>query len=54
MIAMLHVRPADRPIFIALGFTLIILLIGTGYTLSTTGTMPLLQPKYLMQQLKIV
>jgi ribose transport system permease protein len=53
MIAMLHVRPADRPIFIALGFTLIILLIGTGYTLSTTGTMPLLQPKYLMQQLQI-
>jgi ribose transport system permease protein len=46
-------RPADRPVFIALGFTLIILLIGTAYTLSTTGTAPLLQPSYLMQQLQI-
>ncbi|MGV8950531.1 MAG: ABC transporter permease [Cypionkella sp.] len=46
-------RPADRPVFIALGFTLIILLIGTAYTLSTTGTAPLLQPTYLMQQLQI-
>lgn len=43
----------NRPIVIALGFTLVILLIGTGYTLSTTGTLPLLQPAYLMQQLQI-
>lgn len=47
------IRPADRPVFIALGFILIILLIGTAYTLSTTGTVPLLQPTYLMQQLQI-
>jgi ribose transport system permease protein len=43
----------DKPLAIALGFTLVILLIGTGYTLSTSGTMPLLQPTYLMQQLQI-
>ncbi len=53
MIALPRIRPADRPIIIALGFTLIILLIGTAYTLSTTGTMPLLRPTYLMQQLQI-
>lgn len=44
---------ADKPLAIALGFTGVILLIGTGYTLSTSGTMPLLQPTYLMQQLQI-
>lgn len=43
----------DKPLVIALGFTLVILLIGTIYTLSTSGTMPLLQPTYLMQQLQI-
>jgi ribose transport system permease protein len=43
----------DRPLGIAFGFTLVILLIGTGYTLSTSGTAPLLQPTYLMQQLQI-
>ena len=48
-----RIRPADRPIFIALGFTVVILLIGTAYTLSATGMMPLLQPGYLMQQLQI-
>lgn len=43
----------NKPLFIAAGFTLVILLIGTGYTLSTDGTAPLLQPTYLMQQLQI-
>ena len=46
-------KTEDKPLFIAAGFTLVILLIGTGYTLSTSGTMPLLQPTYLMQQLQI-
>lgn len=44
---------ADKPLAIALAFTLVILLIGTGYTLYTSGTMPLLQPTYLLQQLQI-
>jgi ribose transport system permease protein len=43
----------DKPLIIAAGFTLVILLIGTGYTLSTQGTAPLLQPTYLLQQLQI-
>lgn len=43
----------DRPVWIALGLTLAILCIGTGYTLTTTGTAPLLQPTYLLQQLQI-
>lgn len=43
----------DKPLVIAAGFTLVILLIGTGYTLSTQGTAPLLQPTYLLQQLQI-
>lgn len=43
----------DKPLIIAAGFTLVILLIGTVYTLATDGTAPLLQPAYLMQQLQI-
>jgi ribose transport system permease protein len=43
----------DKPLVIAAGFTLVILLIGTGYTLTTDGTAPLLQPTYLLQQLQI-
>ena len=46
------IKPVDRPILIALGFTLVILAIGTGYTLATTGTAPLLSPGYLLQQLQ--
>lgn len=45
--------PEDKPLVIAAGFTLLILLIGTVYTLSTSGTVPLLQPTYLLQQLQI-
>lgn len=43
---------ADRPLVIAFGFILVILAVGTVYTLSTTGTMPLLTPKYLLLQLQ--
>lgn len=46
-------KAEDKPLFIAAGFTLVILLIGTGYTLTTNGTAPLLQPTYLLQQLQI-
>ncbi|RYE51855.1 MAG: ABC transporter permease [Hyphomicrobiales bacterium] len=49
----MKLAPQDRPLAIALGFTLVILAVGTGYTLYTSGTMPLLQPTYLMQQLQI-
>jgi ribose transport system permease protein len=45
--------PADRPLVIALGFTLAILATGTAYTLATSGTAPLLSPVYLVQQLQI-
>lgn len=47
------VSAENKPIAIALTFILVILLIGTGYTLSTTGTAPLLSPNYLLQQLQI-
>lgn len=47
------VSAENKPIIIALAFILVILLIGTGYTLSTTGTAPLLSPNYLLQQLQI-
>lgn len=43
----------DKPLIIAAGFTFMILLVGTAYTLATDGTAPLLQPTYLMQQLQI-
>ncbi|WP_137109138.1 ABC transporter permease [Rhodobacter sp. SY28-1] len=48
-----RIKSEDKPLVIAAGFTLVILLIGTGYTLSTQGTAPLLQPTYLLQQLQI-
>ncbi|WP_394179800.1 ABC transporter permease [Yoonia maritima] len=47
------VSPENKPIFIALGFTLVIILIGTGYTLITQGAAPMLMPSYLAQQLQI-
>ncbi len=46
-------KAEDKPLVIAAGFTLVILLIGTGYTLMTQGSAPLLQPTYLLQQLQI-
>jgi ribose transport system permease protein len=42
----------NRPIVIASLFIVVILLAGTVYTLSTTGTAPLLSPNYLLQQLQ--
>ncbi|AZL60004.1 ABC transporter permease [Tabrizicola piscis] len=49
----MRVAREDKPLMIALGFTLVILAVGTGYTLTTNGTAPLLQPTYLLQQLQI-
>lgn len=43
----------DKPIRYALGFIVLILLIGTGYTLMTQGTMSFLSPNYLLQQLQV-
>ena len=43
----------DRPILIAALFIVVILIAGTGYTLSRFGSAPLLSPNYLLQQLQI-
>lgn len=43
----------DRPIVIASGFILVILAIGTAYTLSTQGTASFLSLTYLLQQLQV-
>jgi ribose transport system permease protein len=45
-------RPDDKPILIAASFILVILAVGTGYTLATQGTAPLLSVSYLLQQLQ--
>jgi ribose transport system permease protein len=49
----LRLRPDDKPVVFAAGFVLLILLVGTGYTLYTQGSAPLLQPQYLLQQLQV-
>jgi len=46
-------RPDDRPILLAAGFVLLVLLAGTAYTVATQGNAPLLQPQYLLQQLQV-
>jgi ribose transport system permease protein len=43
----------DRPILIAALFIVVILIAGTGYTMSRFGSAPLLSPNYLLQQLQI-
>jgi ribose transport system permease protein len=43
----------DRPILYAGGFVLLILAVGTAYTLATQGTATLLSPAYLLQQLQV-
>ena len=48
----LRLKPDDRPIAIAAGFILVILALGSGYTLMTLGTVPLLTPNYLLTQLQ--
>lgn len=47
-----RLKPEDKPVIIASCFVLVILAIGTGYTLATQGTAPLLSPNYLLQQLQ--
>jgi ribose transport system permease protein len=44
--------PENRPILIAAAFVLVILALGSAYTLATQGTAPLLSPAYLLQQLQ--
>jgi ribose transport system permease protein len=48
-----RIGPDDRPVLFAAGFVVLILLAGTGYTLATQGSAPLLQPTYLLQQLQV-
>ncbi|AEI95705.1 MULTISPECIES: ABC transporter permease [Roseobacter] len=45
--------PENKPIVIASGFIVVILAIGTSYTLATQGTATLLSPTYLLQQLQV-
>ena len=45
--------PEDKPILIAGAFILVILAIGTAYTLLTQGTASFLSPVYLLQQLQV-
>ena len=49
----LSLGPEDLPIAIAGGFVLVILAVGTAYTLYTQGTATLLSPVYLLQQLQV-
>ena len=42
-----------KPIVYASGFVLVILIVGTAYTLATQGTMTLFSPTYLLQQLQV-
>ncbi len=51
--ALARLHPENRPIAIAAGFVLVILALGTVYTLHAQGTAPLLSPNYLLQQLQI-
>jgi ribose transport system permease protein len=48
-----RMKSEDRPLVISSLFVLVILAIGTAYTLATQGMMPLLSPNYLLQQLQI-
>lgn len=50
---LLRIGPDDKPVLFAAGFVVLILLAGTGYTLATQGSAPLLQPTYLLQQLQV-
>lgn len=45
-------KSEDKPILIASAFILVILSVGTAYTLTTQGSAPLLSPGYLLQQLQ--
>ncbi len=50
---MAYLRSLDRPIVVACGFIVLILLAGTVYTLQTQGSATFLSPTYLLQQLKV-
>ncbi len=50
---MLNLSADDRPIAIASLFVLVILALGSGYTLATQGTLAFLSPLYLLQQLQV-
>ncbi|MDB5541561.1 MAG: transporter permease [Devosia sp.] len=47
-----RLRSDDLPIAISAGFVLVILALGSVYTLATLGTAPLLTPNYLLTQLQ--
>lgn len=50
---MLTLSSEDKPIVIAGAFVLVILAIGTAYTLAVQGTASFLSPTYLLQQLQV-
>ena len=49
----MRLKDEDRPILFASGFIVVILAVGTAYTMSTEGTATLLAPTYLLQQLQV-
>ncbi|MEM1046056.1 MAG: ABC transporter permease [Pseudomonadota bacterium] len=50
---LLRISQENQPILVAAGFILVILAVGTAYTLSTQGSATLLSPTYLLQQLQV-
>jgi ribose transport system permease protein len=50
---MMRISQDTRPILIAAIFIVLILAVGTAYTLSTQGTANFISPKYLLQQLQV-
>ena len=50
---MLKLAADDRPIVIASLFVLVILALGSAYTLATQGNLAFLNPGYLLQQLQV-
>jgi len=51
-LTLLRLKSDDLPIVISAGFVLVILALGSIYTVATLGTMPLLSPNYLLTQLQ--
>ncbi|WP_137151897.1 ABC transporter permease [Devosia sp. FKR38] len=47
-----RLRPEDKPVVISAAFIVVILILGTVYTLITQGSAPLFSPNYLLQQLQ--
>lgn len=47
-----RLRPEDKPVVISAAFIVVILILGTVYTLFTQGSAPLFSPNYLLQQLQ--